>query len=47
MRWGTSRSSCMRESRGAKLEGALAARSAIDDGHLARERHRGLHWDRC
>jgi hypothetical protein len=47
MRWGTSRRSWVRESHGAKLEGPFAARSAIDDGHLARERRRTLCWGRC
>jgi hypothetical protein len=46
MRWGTSRRSWMRESHGAELEEAFAARSAIDDGHLARERCRPLRRDR-
>jgi hypothetical protein len=46
MHWGTSRRIWMRESHGAKLEEALAARSAIGDGHLARERRRPLRRDR-
>ena len=36
----------MRESHGAQLEEAFADRSAIDDGHLARERRRPLRRDR-
>jgi hypothetical protein len=36
----------MRESHGAKAKEAFAARSVIDDGHLACERRRPLRWDR-
>ena len=46
MRWGTSRRSWMRESHGATLEEAFAARSAIGDGHLARGHRRPLRRDR-
>jgi hypothetical protein len=46
MRWGKSRRSWTREGHGAKLEEAVAARSVIDDGHLARERRRPRCSDR-